>query len=126
MSIAQLKRSLGFWDVFFIAVGQIIGAGVIALTGIAIGMTGPGVVLAYLASAVLVIVVIQTAYLTPPMAPAIFYLRTVAPPEITYRDMYLGVVPFVFLEIIVLALVVLFPETATYLPKVMILILSKK
>ena len=57
MSIAQLKRSLGFWDVFFIAVGQIIGAGVIALTGIAIGMTGPGVVLAYLASAVLVIVV---------------------------------------------------------------------
>ncbi len=70
--------------------------------------------------AVLVCVVIQTAYLTPPMAPAIFYLRTVAPPEISYRDMYLGVIPFVILEGLVLALVVLFPETATYLPKILI------
>lgn len=50
-----LYRVLTFWDVFFIAVGQIIGAGVIALTGVAIGMTGPGVVLAYVAAAVLVI-----------------------------------------------------------------------
>jgi hypothetical protein len=33
----KLERSLSFWDVFFIAVGQVIGAGVIALTGIAIG-----------------------------------------------------------------------------------------
>jgi len=50
-----LPRVLGFWDVFFIAVGQIIGAGVVTLTGIAIGMTGPSIVLAYLLSAVLVI-----------------------------------------------------------------------
>ena len=46
---------LGFWDVFFIAIGQIIGAGVVTLTGIAIGMTGPSIIFAYLASAVLVI-----------------------------------------------------------------------
>jgi len=52
---ARLPRVLGFWDVFFIAVGQIIGAGVVTLTGIAIGMTGPSIVLAYLLSAVLVI-----------------------------------------------------------------------
>ncbi|MBT7155416.1 MAG: amino acid permease, partial [Deltaproteobacteria bacterium] len=43
----ELKRVLSFWDVFFIAVGQIIGAGVIALTGVAIGMTGPSVTIAY-------------------------------------------------------------------------------
>lgn len=52
-----LKRVLTFWDVFFIALGQIIGAGVIALTGVAIGMTGPSVVLAYLVAAGLVMMV---------------------------------------------------------------------
>ncbi|MCB1362903.1 MAG: TRAP transporter large permease subunit [Rhodobacteraceae bacterium] len=70
--------------------------------------------------AVMMTVVIQTAYLTPPMAPAVFYLRTIAPPEITYRDMYLGVAPFVALEAIVLAIVALVPATATYLPSVLI------
>jgi APA family basic amino acid/polyamine antiporter len=54
---ARLKRVLTFWDVFFIALGQIIGAGVIALTGVAIGMTGPSVILAYLLAAGLVIMV---------------------------------------------------------------------
>jgi len=53
---SKLKRTLGFWDVFFIAVGQIIGAGVIALTGIAIGMTGPSVTIAYFGAALLVII----------------------------------------------------------------------
>lgn len=48
---------LSFWDVFFIAVGQIIGAGVVALTGIAIGMTGPSVALAYVFSALLILIV---------------------------------------------------------------------
>ena len=52
-----LKRVLSFWDVFFIAIGQIIGAGVVALTGVAIGMTGPSVVLAYVLAAVLVLIV---------------------------------------------------------------------
>lgn len=53
----QLKRVLTFWDVFFIAIGQIIGAGIIALTGVAIGMTGPSVVLAYILAAILVLIV---------------------------------------------------------------------
>lgn len=57
MSIFKLKRVLTFWDVFFIAIGQIIGAGVVALTGIAIGMTGPSVVIAYFFSAFLVLIV---------------------------------------------------------------------
>jgi APA family basic amino acid/polyamine antiporter len=57
MDHPKLKRVLTFWDVFFIAIGQIIGAGVVALTGIAIGMTGPSVIVAYFAAAILVLVV---------------------------------------------------------------------
>lgn len=52
-----LARVLGFRDLLFIAMGQIIGAGVVALTGVAIGMTGPAVVLAYPAAALFSIVV---------------------------------------------------------------------
>ena len=57
MQTNKLRRVLGFWDVFFIAVGQIIGAGVVALTGIAIGMTGPSVILAYFFAGILVLIV---------------------------------------------------------------------
>ena len=67
--------------------------------------------------AVLVIVVIQTSYLTPPMAPSIFYLRGIAPRDFTYSDMYVGVVPFVLCQLAVLALVLLFPSLATALPE---------
>ena len=42
---------------------------------------------------ILFLIMIQTSYLTPPMAPAIFYLRAVAPPEITIRHMYRGRCP---------------------------------
>lgn len=70
--------------------------------------------------AVMMICVIQTSYLTPPMAPAIFYFRTIAPPSITFSHMYRGVAPFVVLELIVLAVVALFPATATYLPSILL------
>ncbi|MEQ9643503.1 MAG: TRAP transporter large permease subunit [Alphaproteobacteria bacterium] len=66
--------------------------------------------------AVLMIVVIQTSYLTPPMAPSIFYLRSIAPPEIGYGDMYKGVAPFIVCQVLVLLAVALFPALATYLP----------
>jgi APA family basic amino acid/polyamine antiporter len=56
-STVDLNRVLTFWDVLFIAIGQIIGAGVVALTGVAIGMTGPSVIFAYLVAAVLVLIV---------------------------------------------------------------------
>lgn len=65
---------------------------------------------------VLMLVCIQTSYLTPPMAPALFYLRGVAPPEITYTDMCRGVIPFVLCQAVTLALVMLFPALATWLP----------
>ena len=68
---------------------------------------------------VLFLIVIQTSYLTPPMAPAIFYLRGISPPEIKLSHMYKGVAPFIALEVIALALVILFPGLALWLPEQM-------
>lgn len=53
---SKLIRNLGFWDLMAIAVGQIIGAGIMSSTGVAIGMTGTGVVLAFLLSLFLTII----------------------------------------------------------------------
>jgi tripartite ATP-independent transporter DctM subunit len=66
--------------------------------------------------AVLMVVSIQTSYLTPPMAPSIFYLKSIAPPEITYRDMARGVLPFVIVQATTLLALLLLPQLATYLP----------
>jgi tripartite ATP-independent transporter DctM subunit len=65
---------------------------------------------------IMFLIVIQTSYLTPPMAPAIFYLRGISPPEIKLSDMYRGVIPFIMLEIVVLAMVWYFPGIALWLP----------
>ena len=70
--------------------------------------------------AVLMVVVIQTSYLTPPMAPSIFYLRSIAPPEITYSDMYWGVLPFVACQVVTLVLVFVWPDLAVWLPTVLV------
>jgi tripartite ATP-independent transporter DctM subunit len=69
---------------------------------------------------VLFLIMIQTSYLTPPMAPAIFYLRAVAPAEITIQHMYRGVVPFILLQIVTLILVMAFPILVTWLPTQML------
>ncbi len=66
---------------------------------------------------ILFLVVIQTSYLTPPMAPSIFYLRAISPPEITLRHMYRGVVPFICLQLATLGLVLAFPDIALWLPR---------
>lgn len=53
---SKLIRNLGFWDLMAISVGQIIGAGIMSSTGVAIGMTGTGVVLAFLMSPIFTII----------------------------------------------------------------------
>jgi tripartite ATP-independent transporter DctM subunit len=65
---------------------------------------------------VVFLVVLQTAYLTPPMAPSIFYLRGIAPKEITLNHMYAGIWPFIALQVIVTGLVLAFPQTVLWLP----------
>jgi len=69
---------------------------------------------------ILFLIIIQTSYLTPPMAPAIFYLRAVAPPQITISDMYRGVVPFIGLQLVALVVTIVWPELVTWLPSVML------
>lgn len=66
---------------------------------------------------VLFLIVLQTGYLTPPMAPSIFYLRSIAPPEMTLKHMYRGVIPFIGMQLVTLVLVMAFPELALWLPE---------
>lgn len=70
--------------------------------------------------AMMVLVVIQTSYLTPPMAPSIFYLRSIAPRSMTYGHMYRGVLPFVGAQMLVLVVIILFPAIATWLPTILV------
>ena len=65
------------------------------------------------------LIMIQTSYLTPPMAPAIFYLRGISPPEIRLVDMYRGVIPFISLHLVVLAAVLAMPWLSLWLPSVL-------
>ena len=67
--------------------------------------------------ATLICVNLQTSFLTPPFGWALFFLRGVAPPEITTGDIYRGIVPFVLMQVLALVLVFFFPGLATWLPK---------
>jgi tripartite ATP-independent transporter DctM subunit len=69
---------------------------------------------------VLFLIVIQTSYLSPPMAPAIFYLRGIAPPEITIQHMFRGVVPFIAIQGVCLSIVAAFPKLVLWLPTVLL------
>ena len=67
--------------------------------------------------AILAGVNLQTSFLTPPVGWALFFLKGVAPPEVSSKDIYVGVMPFVGLQLIGLVLLFLYPELATWLPK---------
>lgn len=66
---------------------------------------------------VMVGVNLQTSFLTPPFGFSLFYLRGVAPSIVSTGQIYKGAVPFVFLQIIAIALLFIFPEIVTWLPK---------
>lgn len=66
---------------------------------------------------VMVGVCLQTSFLTPPFGFALFYLRGVAPPEVTTGAIYRGIVPFVMLQILAVGLLLAFPQIATWLPE---------
>jgi tripartite ATP-independent transporter DctM subunit len=67
--------------------------------------------------ATLICVNLQTSFLTPPFGWALFFLKGVAPPEITTGEIYRGIVPFVLLQIMALVLVFFFPGLALWMPK---------
>ena len=59
---------------------------------------------------------LQTSFLTPPFGFALFYLRGVAPPELKTEEIYRGAVPFILLQLLVLALIIAFPQIVSFLP----------
>ena len=59
---------------------------------------------------------LQTSYMHPPLGPTLFYLRGVAPPEVTTRHIYLGIIPFVLIQIVMLVALWFLPGLATWLP----------
>ncbi len=64
----------------------------------------------------LIAVTLQTSFLTPPVGFALFYLKGVCPPEIKLTDIYKGVVPFIILQLIGLAILILWPQIVIWLP----------
>ncbi|MCZ7676565.1 MAG: TRAP transporter large permease subunit [Roseovarius sp.] len=60
---------------------------------------------------------LQTSFLTPPFGFALFYFRSTAPRDITTGDIYMGVAPFVALQLLGLGLLIAFPALATWLPE---------
>lgn len=69
--------------------------------------------------AILIAVNLQTSFLTPPFGFSLFYLKGVTPPEVATTDIYKGIIPFVIIQIIGLAIICLIPETVTWLPEVL-------
>ena len=65
---------------------------------------------------VLFVMNMQIYFLSPPFGPACFWLKSVAPPEITLQNIFASVWPFIILQVIGLTLVIVFPEIVLYLP----------
>ena len=65
---------------------------------------------------ILIAINLQTSFLTPPFGFSLFYLRGVAPPEIKTAAIYRGVIPFIAIQLLVLGLLTLWPDLATWLP----------
>jgi tripartite ATP-independent transporter DctM subunit len=59
---------------------------------------------------------LQTSYMHPPLGPTLFFLRSVAPPEITTRHIYVGIIPFVLIQLLALVVLWFAPGLATALP----------
>jgi tripartite ATP-independent transporter DctM subunit len=59
---------------------------------------------------------LQTSYMHPPLGPTLFYLRAVAPPELTTRHIYVGIIPFVLIQLAMLLALWFLPGLATWLP----------
>lgn len=65
---------------------------------------------------VMIAINLQTSFLTPPFGFALFYLRGVAPAEVATSDIYRGVIPFIGIQLVMLVVLALVPELATWLP----------
>ncbi len=67
---------------------------------------------------ILFIIMMEVGYMTPPFGFNLFYLKGVAPPDVTMRDIYASVIPYVLVTLLGVLLIILFPGIALYLPSV--------
>ena len=65
---------------------------------------------------ILIALNLQTSFLTPPFGFSLFYLKGVAPPQVTTMQLYRGIIPFVIIQMIFLVLIILFPEIISWFP----------
>lgn len=68
---------------------------------------------------ILVALMLQTSFLTPPVGFSLFYLKGVVPKSVTIRDIYVGIMPFVLLQLAMVGLCLLFPQLILWLPQQM-------
>ena len=68
---------------------------------------------------ILIAVMLQTSFLTPPVGFSLFYLKGVVPKGVTIKDIYVGVIPFVLLQLMMVAACLLFPQIILWLPQQM-------
>lgn len=68
---------------------------------------------------ILVALMLQTSFLTPPVGFSLFYLKGVVPKGVTIRDIYVGIMPFVLLQLAMVGLCLLFPQLILWLPQQM-------
>jgi TRAP-type mannitol/chloroaromatic compound transport system permease large subunit len=60
---------------------------------------------------------LQTAFLSPPVAMSAFYLKGVSPPHVTLNQIFLGMLPFMAIQVIALVLLYVFPQIGMWLPE---------
>ncbi len=126
------SAGLGSWGILFILMAIVFFLGFffdwIEITLIVIPVFAPIVELLDFAGhvskldvvywfAILLAVNLQTSFLTPPFGFALFYMKGVAPPEVKIQQIYVGIIPFVLLQLTGLALIMAFPEIAMWLPR---------
>lgn len=127
-TVAHLMENMpgGEWGALLIVLGMVFLLGflleAIEIIYIVVPLLGPPLLggdISPVWFGVLLAMNLQTSFLTPPFGFALFYFRSVAPRSITTRDTYLGVAPFVVLQLVGLAMLIAFPSLATWLPGVL-------
>tara|TARA_Y100000768_G_scaffold337240_1_gene279301 strand:- start:15189 stop:16526 length:1338 start_codon:yes stop_codon:yes gene_type:complete len=94
----------------------------IEITFIVIPLVGPALfTLGYdpLWIGILIALVLQTSFITPPFGFSLFYLRGVLPSNVKTTEIYRGIIPFLFIQLLLVVLVFMFPSLATYLPEIL-------
>ncbi len=68
---------------------------------------------------ILIAMNLQTSFLTPPFGFSIFYLKGVSPPDVTTTHLYKGIIPYVFIQLVALLIIILFPDLVLWLPGIL-------